>query len=95
MEGSRIYPTVSAHLLGLDGGGVLPAEAELGDGDVVEDDVEVPGAVGQLLADHHGDLLALRDQLRGVELGHHALQHLVADGRQHLMYEKTIIYIRL
>lgn len=60
-------------LLGLDGGGVLPAEAELGNGDVVQDDVEISGAVGQLLADQHGDLLTLRDQLGSVELGHNAL----------------------
>ena len=77
-----------SHLLGLDGSGVLPAEAELGDGDVVEDDVEVPGPVGELLPYHHGDLLALRDELRGVELGDHALEHLVADGWQHLDIEE-------
>ena len=75
------------HLLGLDSRGVLPAEAELGDGDVIEDDVEVPGPVGELFPDHHGDLLALRDELRGVELGDHALEHLVADGGQHLLVE--------
>ncbi|TNN33062.1 hypothetical protein EYF80_056773 [Liparis tanakae] len=32
-----------------------------------------------------GYLRALRDELRGVELGHHALQHLVDDGGQHAL----------
>ena len=71
-------------LLGFDGRGVFPSKAEFCDGNVVEDDVEVPGPVGQLFPDQHGDLLALGDQLGRIELGHDALQDLIADGREDL-----------
>lgn len=43
-------------LLGLDSGGVLSAEAELGDGHVVQDDVEVFRPLKQLPADQQGNL---------------------------------------
>ena len=75
-------------LLGFDGRSVFPSKAEFGDGDVVEDDVEVPSPVGQLFPDQHGDLLALSDQLGCVELGHDAFQDLVADGREDLNKER-------
>ena len=51
-------------------------------GDVVQDDVEIPGPLDQLLPDQHADLGSLGDELRGVELGHDGLEHLVADGRE-------------
>ena len=43
-------------MLGLDGGGVLSTEAQLGDGHVVQDDVEVFGPLEQLSADQQGHL---------------------------------------
>lgn len=43
-------------LLGLDGGGVLSAEAQLSDGHVVQDDVEVFCPLEQLSADQQGHL---------------------------------------
>ncbi len=48
-------------LLGLDSCRVFPAEAELGNGHVVQDDVEVASAVGQLLPNQHGDLPGQED----------------------------------
>ena len=72
-------------LLGLDGCGVLAAEGQLRDGDIVKNDVEILGSVGQQLADHHGHLLTLGDELGGVELGHHRLEDLVADRWQHFL----------
>lgn len=64
--GSEIQPDVAAgqrpsdssltDLFGLHGGRVLAAEAELGDGHVVQDDVEVFGPLKQLPADQHGNL---------------------------------------
>lgn len=65
-SGSEIQPDVAAgqrpsdssltDLFGLHGGRVLAAEAELGDGHVVQDDVEVFGPLKQLPADQHGNL---------------------------------------
>lgn len=43
-------------LFGLNCGGVLSTEAELGDGDVVQDDVEVFRPLEQLSADQQGHL---------------------------------------
>ena len=40
---------MSTNLLGFNGGGVLVAETEIGDGHVVEDDVEVARPIGQLV----------------------------------------------
>lgn len=47
-------------LFGLDGGCVLSAEAELSDGDVVQDDVEVFGPLKQLSADQQGHLRLMK-----------------------------------
>ena len=52
----------------------------MGDADVLEGDVELAGALGQVGADALGDGLALGDELGGVELGDDGLEDLVADG---------------
>lgn len=44
------------NLFGLDGGRVLSTEAELGDGHVIQDDVEVFGPLEELSADQQGHL---------------------------------------
>lgn len=49
-------------------------------GDVVQDDVEILGSLDELVPHQHADLSSLRDELRGVELGHDGLEHLIADG---------------
>ncbi len=51
-------------LFGLHSGGVLSAEAELGDGHVVQDDVEVFGPLKQLSADQQGNLEGTECQLK-------------------------------
>ena len=51
------------HLLRLDRPGVLVAEREVRDGDVLEDDVEVLGTVAQRRAHRPGHLLAPRQEL--------------------------------
>ena len=65
------------YLFKLNGLGELPPEGEVGDGDVVEDDAELLGALRQLGVDRRGDDLTLRDKLARVELRHHRLQHLL------------------
>lgn len=54
--GQRLSDSSLTDLFGLHGGRVLAAEAELGDGHVVQDDVEVFGPLKQLPADQHGNL---------------------------------------
>lgn len=72
-------------LFALHSGRVLLAEAQLRQRHVVQDDVEVLCALDELATDQQRDLRALGNQLRRVELGHHALQHLVTDRGQHLL----------
>lgn len=52
----------------------------MGDGDILEGDVELSGALGQVGADAVGDGLTLSDELCGVELGDDGLEDFVADG---------------
>ena len=52
---------------------------------VVEQDVEARGALGQLFADEARHILTLGDELRGVELGDDALEHLVDDAGQNAL----------
>uniref|UniRef100_A0A480HAH8 Prohibitin-2 n=1 Tax=Sus scrofa TaxID=9823 RepID=A0A480HAH8_PIG len=72
-----------SHLFGFYSCCVLPAEAQLSDGDIVQDEAEVLGPLRQLPSDQQGHLGPLGDQLGGVELGHHTLEHLVDNGGQH------------
>lgn len=52
----------------------------MGDGHVLEGNVELGGAAGEVVADALGDGLSLGDELGGVELGDDGLEDLVADG---------------
>lgn len=54
----------------------------MGDGNILEGDVEFGGAEGQIVADTLGDSLTLGDQLSGVKLGNDGLKDFVADGGQ-------------
>ena len=63
-------------LFELDGLRELPAEGEVSDGDVVEDDAELLRPLRQLRVDRRRDDLPLRDELTGVEPRHHRLQDL-------------------
>lgn len=58
----------------------LLAEGHVRDGDVLEGDVELGGALHQVGADALRDGLALCDELGGVELGDNGLEDFVADG---------------
>lgn len=72
-------------LLLLDGLGELLTKGHVGDGDVLEGDVELGGALDQVVADPLGDGLTLGDELGGVELGDDGLEDLVTDGREHTL----------
>ena len=50
------------------------------DGDVLEGDVKLGGALEEVGADAGRDGFSLRDQLRGVELGDDGFEDFVADG---------------
>lgn len=52
----------------------------MGDGNILESDVEFGGSQGEVLADLLGDGLSLGDELGGVELGDDGLEDFVADG---------------
>lgn len=52
----------------------------MGDGNVLESDVELGGALEELGADAGGNLFTLGDELGGVELGDNGLEDLVSDG---------------
>lgn len=71
------------HLFSLDSLGELLAKRHVGDGHVLQLDVELRGALLQVVSDLVGHHLSHRDQLRGVELRHRGLQDLVSDRRQH------------
>mmetsp|Transcript_63106 Transcript_63106/g.176477 ORF Transcript_63106/g.176477 Transcript_63106/m.176477 type:complete len:353 (+) Transcript_63106:260-1318(+) len=66
---------------------VVWAEIQVCDRHIVQENMEVGRALHESLPDHTADLVALHDELRGVVLRHHALQHLVDDGREHLLVE--------
>jgi len=52
------------------------------DGHILESDVELGGAAGELASDALGDGLSLGDELGGVKLRDDGLEDFVADGRQ-------------
>lgn len=54
----------------------------MGDGNILESDVEFGGAEGQVVADALRDSLTLGDQLGGVKLCDDGLEDFVADGGQ-------------
>ena len=67
-------------LLLLDSLGELATEGHVGDGDVLESDVELCGAAGEVGTDALGNGLTLGDELGGVELGDDGLKDFVTDG---------------
>ncbi|KAI3491159.1 hypothetical protein L1887_44557 [Cichorium endivia] len=72
-------------LLRLDGVGEFGREGDVGDGDVIEDEVEALGACGEVVAHQSRHHLSLGDELGGVELGDDRLEHLVHDRGQHAL----------
>lgn len=75
-------------LLLLDGAGELLSEGHVGDGDILQGDVELAGALEKVGTDTVGDGFTLCDKLGGVELGDDGLEDFVTDGG-----ENTLIVI--
>lgn len=80
-EGSTLSNLLS-DLLGLDGVGEFGGEGDVGNGDVVEDEVEPPRPAGEVFTDKTGDHLTLGDELGSVELGDDGFEDFVDDGRE-------------
>lgn len=57
----------------------------MGDGDVLESDVELRGSLHEVCADTVGDSFTLGDQLGGIELGDNGFEDFVSDGREHTL----------
>merc|ERR1711939_772900 len=69
-------------LLGLNGSGILAAEAEVSDRHIIEIDEEVGSTLPKTVLNHAAHQLSLCDELRSVEAGHDALEDFIHDGRQ-------------
>lgn len=76
------FSVLLGDLLLLDGAGELLTEGHVGDGDVLKGDVELRGALEEVVADAVGDGFTLGDELGGVELGDDRLEDFVSDGRE-------------
>jgi hypothetical protein len=72
-------------LLLLNGERELRAVGEVGDGDVLQDDVELARAAPERVGDERRDLGTLGEELVCVELRDDDLENLVADGGEHLV----------
>jgi hypothetical protein len=72
-------------LLTLNGVCELWAESDVGDRDIVKDQVETPCAAHQVFSNESGNHLSLSDNLTGVELCNDTLQDLVHDRRQYAL----------
>lgn len=80
-EGSTLSNLLS-DLLGLDGMCEFGGEGDVGDGDVVEDEVEPPRSAREVFTHETGDHLTLGDELGSVELRDDGLEDFVDDGRE-------------
>lgn len=67
------------NLLLLDGLGELASKGHVGNGHILEGNVELCGAAGQIAADALGDGFSLGDELGGIELSDNGLEDFVAD----------------
>lgn len=57
----------------------------MSDGHVVKDKVELSCASLKLVADVEGDFLSLLDEVLGLVVGYHILEHLIGDTRNDLV----------
>lgn len=55
------------------------------EGNVIQENVESGRSLGQVLSHKLGNHLSLGNELTGIELGHHALEHLVHNRGQHTL----------
>mmetsp|Transcript_13938 Transcript_13938/g.42055 ORF Transcript_13938/g.42055 Transcript_13938/m.42055 type:complete len:202 (+) Transcript_13938:64-669(+) len=72
-------------LFGLNRGSVVAAESEVGDGHIIQDNVEEVRPLRQDAANVPADYLTHCEQLAGIVLCNHALQRFLNDGGQHTL----------
>ena len=82
---ARTLGILLRNLLLLDGLGELLSEGHVGDGNVLERNVELGGALDEVGADALRDGLALGDELGGIELGDNGLEDFVTDGGENTL----------
>jgi len=73
------------NLLLLDSARELLSESHVCDGDILEGDIELLGALEQVRADSVADGFTLGDQLCGVELSDDGFEDFVSDGGQNTL----------
>lgn len=73
------------NLLLLDSPGELLSEGHVRNGDILEGNVELAGALEEVVADAVGDGFSLCDELGSVKLGNDGLQDFVSNGRKHAL----------
>ncbi|EFA03930.1 hypothetical protein TcasGA2_TC014070 [Tribolium castaneum] len=74
------------HLLQLHRKSKLPSKRQMRDGNIVQDDPKLRRPLREVLADLLRDEVTLCDELPGVELRHHGLEHLGGDGREDALF---------
>lgn len=66
-------------LFSFNSGSILFAETELGDGNVIKDDIEISRTFCQFTTHEQGNLLSLCDQLWGIEFGNNTFQDFITN----------------
>lgn len=82
---ARALSLLLGNLLLLDGLGELLAEGHVCDGNVLEGNVELVGALKKVGADLVGDGLTLGDELGGIKLGNDGLEDFVTNGGENTL----------
>ena len=79
---SRPFGILLGNLLLLDGLGELLSKRHVRDGDILERDMKLLGATGEVGLDLLGHSLTLGNEFGCVELSNYGLEYLISDGRE-------------
>ena len=75
-----------SHLFGFNGFQILFHEGEIGDSQIVDDNVEMGSPLGKQGPDPIRNLVSLGEKLIGRKLSDHSPQNLITDSRQDLIF---------
>lgn len=75
-----------SHLFGFNGFQILFHEGEIGDSQIVDDNVEMGSPLGEQSPDPIRNLVSLGEKLIGRKLSDHSPQNLITDSRQDLIF---------